>query len=341
MLITLKKQLPPADISSLMEQLKKKGLTSLLSWNDKQQPLLTVAAQNTGSKELAYWQQLPNVVKASPITREYILAGRQPNEQRLIIKCRKQSIGGKKLTIIAGPCAVESKSQIMDSARQVKAAGASMLRGGLFKPRSSPYAFQGLGETGLHYLHQAAREHNLLSVCEVMDTSQIDCMAQYIDILQVGARNMQNFSLLKKLGRVNNPILLKRAMSATYQEFLLAAEYIMQAGNTQVILCERGIRSFETHTRNTLDLAAVPALQTLSRLPVIVDPSHGVGVRQWVEPMCYAAIAAGCDGLIIEAHPQPDTALSDAKQTITPETLQTIIKKGDQLARLFNRHLQD
>lgn len=268
-----------------------------------------------------------------------MLTGKNDNKKKTIIECKGRSIGGEKIIIMSGSCAVESEAQIMETARLVSAAGATILRGGAYKPRTSPYDFQGLGETGLDYLKQAAEHYGMLSISEVMDGSEIEMTADKIDILQVGTRNMQNYSLLKQLGRVKNPILLKRGFAATYREFLLAAEYIMNAGNPNVILCERGIRTFETYTRNTLDIAAVPILQELSHLPVIIDPSHGVGLRQYVEPLCYAAIAAGCDGLLIEAHPTPDEALSDAQQTISPDLLSQIVKKGRVIANAVGRNV--
>jgi len=268
-----------------------------------------------------------------------MLTRKDDNNKKTIIDCQGQLIGGEKIIVMSGSCSVESESQIMETAQLVSAAGATILRGGAFKPRTSPYDFQGLGEVGLEYLSKAAKQYGMLSISEIMDASDIEMTTDKIDILQVGTRNMQNYSLLKQLGRVKNPILLKRGFAATYREFLLAAEYIMNAGNPNIILCERGIRTFETYTRNTLDIAAVPILQELSHLPVVIDPSHGVGLRQYVEPMAYAAIAAGCDGLLIEAHPTPDKALSDAQQTISPDLLAEIVRKGRAVAKAVGRTL--
>lgn len=236
------------------------------------------------------------------------------------------------LTVIAGPCSIESEDQIHLTAQKVAAAGANILRGGAFKPRTSPYDFQGLGEEGLRYLQSAAKQNNLLCISEVMDTQEIDLVAKYVDILQVGSRNMQNFSLLKQVGKVGKPVLLKRGFSATYHEFLMAAEYILQSGNPNVILCERGIRTFETHSRNTLDLAAIPILKELSHLPIIIDPSHGTGLRYAVTPMAMAAVAAGADGIMIEVHPFPDQAISDAKQTISTEMFFLLMQKIKKIA---------
>lgn len=236
-------------------------------------------------------------------------------------------VGGEQPLIVAGPCSVESAEQIEQIAAFVAQQGAQVLRGGAFKPRTSPYSFQGLGDMGLTLLRQAADAHGLLAVTEVLDPQSVEKVAEYADILQVGSRNMQNFSLLRRLGHVDRPVLLKRGQSATYEELLHAADYILQGGNQRVILCERGIRTFESYTRNTLDLAAVPALKELSALPVIVDPSHGTGRRSLVAPMALAALAAGADGLMIEVHPQPDQALSDGPQTLDFEQFADLIAK--------------
>lgn len=273
------------------------------------------------------------------LAEPYKLATRQAQSGATIVNCRGVEIGGKKIVLMAGSCSVESEEQIMETARQVSACGTQILRGGAFKPRTSPYEFQGLGEKGLQYLQKAAQKYGMLCVSEVMDSSDIELVANYADIVQVGTRNMQNFSLLKQLGKIKNPILLKRGLSATYKEFLLAAEYVLHAGNPNVILCERGIRTFETHTRNTLDIAAVPVLKELSHLPIIVDPSHGTGLRNLIAPMSRAAIAAGADGLLIEVHPEPDMALSDAKQSIDPVTYREIVKTLNPLAVCMGRSL--
>ena len=257
----------------------------------------------------------------------YTLASRDHHSANTLIHVNTLTIGDGKLVVIAGPCSIESEQQIEQTAACVASAGATILRGGAFKPRTSPYDFQGLGELGLQFMQKAAKSHGLLTVSEVMAIEDIDLVANYVDILQVGARNMQNFSLLKRLGQINKPILLKRGMAATYQEFLMAAEYILAAGNSEVILCERGIRTFEIETRNTLDLSAVPMLQALSHLPVIVDPSHGTGVRHAVGPMSCAAVAAGCAGVMIEVHPDPDNSVTDAKQAISPDMFHTLMIK--------------
>jgi 3-deoxy-7-phosphoheptulonate synthase len=261
---------------------------------------------------------LDGVQEVLRITEPYKLASRTFRPENTIITIEDLRIGGDEVVVMAGPCSAESEDQVEASAAAVKKAGAKVLRGGAFKPRSSPYSFQGLGEEGLRMLRSAADRHNLKLVSEVMDVSQIELVARYAHILQVGARNMQNFSLLRELGRVRTPIMLKRGISATIEEWLLSAEYILSGGNTSVMLCERGIRTFESYTRNTLDISAIPVVQQLSHLPVIVDPSHGTGRRDKVTPMARAAVAAGADGLIIEVHCDPDHARSDGAQSLFP-----------------------
>ncbi|MCK4309457.1 MAG: 3-deoxy-7-phosphoheptulonate synthase, partial [Candidatus Atribacteria bacterium] len=261
------------------------------------------------------------------IVKPYKLASREFKDFDTTIKVKDVIIGGKEVVVMAGPCVVENEKQIFETARRVKALGAKILRGGAFKPRTSPYSFQGLGKEGLKLLAQAGKETGLVIVTEVMSVKQIDLVAEYADIFQVGARNMQNFVLLKELGKAKKPILLKRGMSATIEELLLSAEYILTQGNYEVILCERGIRTFENYTRNTLDLSAVPALKKLSHLPVIVDPSHSTGRWKLVSPMAKAAIAAGADGLIIEVHPDPKSSLSDGAQTLRLDTFTQLMKE--------------
>ena len=261
---------------------------------------------------------LDGVQEVLRITEPYKLASRTFRPENTVITVDDLRIGGDEVVVMAGPCSAESEDQVESTAAAVKKAGAKVLRGGAFKPRSSPYSFQGLGEEGLRMLRSAADRHNLKLVSEVMDLSQIELVAGYSHILQVGARNMQNFSLLRELGRVRTPVMLKRGISATIEEWLLSAEYILSGGNTSVMLCERGIRTFESYTRNTLDISAIPVVQQLSHLPVIVDPSHGTGRRDKVTPMARAAVAAGADGLIIEVHSDPDHARSDGAQSLFP-----------------------
>jgi 3-deoxy-7-phosphoheptulonate synthase len=249
-------------------------------------------------------------------------------------------VGGDEIVVMAGPCSVESREQIFTVAQQVKAAGASFLRGGAFKPRSSPYSFQGLGLEGLKLLKEVGDRTGLLIVSEVMEISQIDLMLPYVDVLQVGARNMQNFNLLREIGLVRKPVLLKRGIAATLEELLLSAEYILAGGNYDVMLCERGIRTFETYTRNTMDISAIPVIKKLSHLPMLADPSHGTGRRDKVAPMARAAVAAGCDGLLIEVHPNPDKALSDGAQSLFPEQFATLMDQLRIIAPAVDRSIK-
>ena len=269
---------------------------------------------------------LDGVREVVRITQPYKLASRAFRPEGTIVDLGKGvKVGGTEVVVAAGPCAVESKSQIDSVAERVAQLGAKILRAGAFKPRSSPYAFQGMGEAGLKLMREAADRNGLLVVSEVMDPSQVELMLGYVDVLQVGARNMQNYHLLRALGEVRKPVLLKRGMSAMIEELLLSAEYIMAGGNYNVILCERGIRTFDTNTRNTLDIAAIPVIKKLSHLPIFADPSHGTGRRDKVAPMARAAVAAGADGLLIEVHPDPDHALSDGAQSLFPDQFATLM----------------
>ena len=279
------------------------------------------------------------VEQAVPITASYKLVSREFHPEPTVIDVDGVPIGGRAITVMAGPCAVESREQLFEAAEIVKAAGAQFLRGGAFKPRSSPYAFQGLEKIGLQYLAEARARTGLKIVTEVMDVESVDLVAGYADVLQIGARNMQNFHLLRAVGRSGKPILLKRGIAATITEWLLAAEYIMAEGNFNVILCERGIRTFEPYTRNTLDLNAVALAKELSHLPVIVDPSHGTGRWSLVGPMAKAAVAAGADGLVIEVHPCPSEALSDGPQSLTPERFTVLMSELKMLANAVNRQI--
>ena len=283
---------------------------------------------------------LDGVREVVRITQPYKLASRHFRLEGTIVDVGKGvRIGGNEVIVAAGPCSVESAEQIQTVAEIVKRAGAKILRGGAFKPRTSPYTFQGLGEKGLQFLREAADKYSLVVVSEVMDPSQISMMLRYADILQVGARNMQNYHLLRTLGEVHKPVLLKRGMSATIEELLLSAEYILSGGNYNVILCERGIRTFETYTRNTLDIAAIPVIKKLSHLPIIADPSHGTGRRDKVAPMARAAVAAGADGLLIEVHNDPDHALSDGAQSLFPHQLDTLMAELRIIAPAVGRRI--
>lgn len=278
-----------------------------------------------------------NLVKNSPAVKEisefksnYRMTSREFKNEDTIIDINGIKIGGGNVAVMAGPCSIESRTQILEIAESVKNGGASILRGGAFKPRTSPYSFQGLGEDGLKFMQEAGKKFGLATVTEIMDIESFDLVEEYVDILQIGARNMSNFSLLKRAGKSNKPILLKRGMSSTIEEFLLSAEYILNGGNENVILCERGIRTFETMTRNTLDLSVVPLIKEISHLPIIVDPSHGTGKRSLVGPMSKAAIMIGADGLMIEVHNHPEQALSDGKQSLLPaefDSLMTSLEK--------------
>jgi 3-deoxy-7-phosphoheptulonate synthase len=273
---------------------------------------------------------LPGVESVTPILKPYKLASRDFVAERTVVRIGDAGdtvVGGPEVTVIAGPCAVEGESMLREAARRVRAAGARMLRGGAFKPRTSPYSFRGLGERALAMLADVRAETGLPVVTEVMDTRQVELVAAYADVLQVGARNMQNFSLLSELGRLQRPVLLKRGLSATVRELLMAAEYVMEQGNRDVILCERGIRTFETSTRNTLDIGAIPVLKAETHLPVIVDPSHAAGRSGLVAPLAFAAVAAGADGLLVEVHPNPEDALSDGDQSLDPDAFEALMNQ--------------
>ncbi len=284
-------------------------------------------------------EAMPGVEKVVPILQPYKLVSREFKSRDSVVKVDNLEFGGKKIHIMAGPCAVESREQLMESAEAVARAGATILRGGAFKPRTSPYAFQGLEEEGLQMLAEAREKTGLKIVTEVVDPRNVELVAKYADILQIGARNMQNFFLLKEVSIANKPVLLKRGPSATIEEWLMAAEYVMSGGNYNVILCERGVRTFETYLRNTLDLSAVPVAKHLSHLPVIVDPSHAVGKWQFVKPMALAAVAAGADGLIIEVHPNPAQALCDGPQSLTPEHFEELMNDIRKMAETMEREL--
>ena len=295
-----------------------------------------------GGKEefdLDVFELMEGVKEAHRISSPYKLASRSFRPGGTVVKIRAVEIGADRVVVMAGPCSVESRGQIERSAEIVAAGGARVLRGGAFQPSSSPYAFRGLGEEGLKLLREAADRHGLLVASEVMDQTQISLVAQYADILQVGARNMQNFTLLRELGRQRTPVLLKRGISATIEELLLSAEYIMSGGNYDVILCERGIRTFETYTRNTMDISAIPVVKKLSHLPIVADPSHGTGRRDKVVPMARAAVAAGADGLLVEVHPEPDRALSDGAQSLRPEQFQEMMRQLRLIAPAVERSI--
>ncbi len=300
-----------------------------LGWTPHEIPgSLRIAIGITGNKgavDPSLFGNLPGVVECIPVSKPYKLVSRDVKPENTILQLPTAAIGGKDLVVMAGPCSVESRAQIMEIAEFVKSLGVQVLRGGAYKPRTSPYSFQGLKEEGLKYLREAADKFGLSVVTELKDTETVELVSEYADMLQIGARNMHNFSLLEAVGRTQKPILLKRGLAATIEEWLMAAEYIASQGNYNIALCERGIRTFETYTRNTLDLNAVPMVKQLSHLPIIVDPSHGTGSWELVAPMALAAVAAGADGLLVEVHPHPEKALSDGKQSLRPETFAELI----------------
>jgi 3-deoxy-7-phosphoheptulonate synthase len=295
---------------------------------------------NDGEVDSGRLLGLDGVLEVIPVTHPYKQVSREWREEDTIVRLPNgTSVGGTEIVVMAGPCAVESEQQILDLAHELRDIGATVLRGGAFKPRTSPYAFQGLGRRGLELLARAREETGLAVVTEALDPEGADLVAQYADIIQIGARNMQNYPLLRRAGRTGKPVLLKRGLSATIDELLLAAEYVLAEGNDDVILCERGIRSFDTHTRNLLDLAAIPVVKSLSHLPIVADPSHGTGLRAKVMPMGRAAIAAGADGLIVEVHPDPPRALSDGAQSLYPEQFREMMEQIRIIARAIGRDL--
>ena len=286
-----------------------------------------------------HWEQLPGLARVLRCPTPYVLGSRTFSGEPTVLNLNGVRIGGEELVVMAGPCAIESPEQLAETAAAVKAAGAKILRGGAFKPRTSPYTFQGLGEDSLSMLRDIARHYGLLTVTEVMSPVNVPLVCAYADIVQVGARNMQNYSLLHAVGESHHPVLLKRGMSATIEELLLAAEYILLHGNDRVMVCERGIRTFEPYTRNTLDINAIPALKQLTHLPVIADPSHGTGRRELVEATAGAAIAAGADGLIVEVHPHPEQALSDGAQSLYPDQFAAMVARCRRIAAAVDRKL--
>ncbi|HEY1252426.1 MAG TPA: 3-deoxy-7-phosphoheptulonate synthase [Thermoanaerobaculia bacterium] len=292
---------------------------------------------NQGRVDPGAFENLPGVLEVIPVSAPYKLVSREAKRENTVVSVGGVPIGGERIAIVGGPCAVESEEQAVEIGKRVKEAGGSLYRGGAFKPRTSPYSFQGLGEEGLRILSLVRRETGLPIVTEVLDTETVDVVAEHADCLQVGARNMQNFSLLKRLGRTKKPVLLKRGMSATLEELLLSAEYLLAEGNYDVMLCERGVRTFADHTRNTLDLSAVPYIQRISHLPILVDPSHGTGKRSKVLPLSRAAVAVGADGLLIEVHHEPDRALSDGPQAILPEMFAELMRQIARLAPVVGR----
>jgi 3-deoxy-7-phosphoheptulonate synthase len=296
---------------------------------------------NQGEVEQGTLGEMPGVQEVIRVSKPYKLVSRDVKEENTIIRFAGSdaTIGGKNLAVIAGPCAIESREQAFAVAERVAQAGAQFFRGGAYKPRTSPYTFQGLGEAGLRIMAEIRERLGMKIITEAIDNESLELVAEYADVIQIGARNMQNFSLLKRAGRAKKPVMVKRGMSATLEEFLMAAEYVMSEGNYQVILCERGVRTFADHTRNTLDLSIIPAVQRLSHLPIVVDPSHGTGKRNKVTPMSRAAVAVGADGLIVEVHNQPDRALSDGMQSLYPEQFEELMAQVRQIAAVVGREV--
>jgi 3-deoxy-7-phosphoheptulonate synthase len=335
MLVVMKPHATEAEIARVVEKIRAMGFTPH-PIPGAQRVAIGVTG-NRGGIDTAQFETMPGVADAIRVSQPFKLVSREVKEEDTVLDVDGVPLGGKSLAIMAGPCSVESREQILEAAHAVKAAGARFLRGGAFKPRTSPYEFQGLAEEGLKLLALAREQTGLKVVTEVMDAETLPMVAEYADVLQIGARNMQNFSLMKQLGQLRKPILLKRGPSATIKEWLMAAEYVVAGGNYQVALCERGIRTFETMTRNTLDLNAVPVLKALTHLPVIVDPSHGIGLRAHVAAMARAGIAAGADGLIVEVHPCPEQALSDGQQSLLPGEFEDLMKQVRVIAGAVGR----
>ncbi|HYE25301.1 MAG TPA: 3-deoxy-7-phosphoheptulonate synthase [Clostridia bacterium] len=338
MIVAMAEAAGEEQIQHVIERLVALGFTVHRSTGARQTVLGVIGAtQALDTREL---EMLSGVYHVHRISSPYKLAGRSFRPEGTVVKLPNGlEIGGTAVVVMAGPCSVESREQIFASAEQVARSGARVLRGGAFKPRSSPYAFQGLGLEALKLLREAADRHGLLVISEVMENSQIEMMLPFVDILQVGARNMQNFNLLRELGRVRKPVLMKRGIAATYEEMLLSAEYILSGGNYDLILCERGIRTFESYTRNTMDVAAIPIMHKLSHLPITADPSHGTGRRDKVAPMTCASLAAGADALIIEVHPNPEKALSDGAQSLYPEQFAQLMDQVRAIAPAIGRSI--
>ncbi len=337
MMIIMKANATPQQIENVIARVKADGLAVHLSQGVE--ATIIGAIGETHDIPLDRYEGLEGVDAVQRITPPYKLASRQFHPENSVFSLDGFRVGGSEIVIIAGPCAVESRSQIVETAQAVKDAGGNALRGGVFKPRTSPYSFQGLGEEGLDYLAQAREETGLPIVAEIMSQVQLDLMVRYVDVLQVGARNMQNFNLLRAIGERRTSVLLKRGLSATVEELLMSAEYILAGGNQRVMLCERGIRTFETSTRNTTDINAIPVLKNLTHLPVILDPSHSTGHADYVAPVARAAIAAGADGLLVEVHPDPAQAVSDGKQSLRPEKFAEMVKQVQAIAATMGRRV--
>lgn len=338
MIIVMRRNADPKAIQHILEELTDKGLKPIPLIGTERTVIAVVGDERI--LDIHHLRSLPEVSNVMPVLQPYKLASRETKYENTVIEVNDVRIGSEEIVMMAGPCAVENEEQVEMTAKKVAESGAKILRGGAFKPRTGPYSFEGLGEEGLKILRKAADRHSIAVITELIDIRDIDLVCEYADIIQIGARNMQNFPLLNEIGKVKKPVMLKRGLSATVTELLLAAERIMVKGNHQVMLCERGIRTFEEETRNTFGLNSIPLVKELSHLPIIADPSHATGKRSLVPAMARAAIAAGADGLIIEVHPQPDEALCDGDQSITPDTLQQIMNELSIIAPAVGRILK-
>jgi 3-deoxy-7-phosphoheptulonate synthase len=338
MIIVLKSGASESDVADVERRIRTMGYTPHTIHGELRN-VIGAIGDDRGKERLRALESLECVESVTPILQPFKLASREVKRQPTQVMVKDVAVGGREIVVMAGPCSVESRFQVLDVATRVKAAGARVLRGGAFKPRTSPYAFQGLETEGLKLLDEARRETGLPVITEVMEPDKVDLVAEHADILQIGARNVQNFSLLRRVAETRMPVLLKRGMSTSIQEWLLSAEYVLAGGNPNVILCERGIRTFETATRFTLDLNAVPVLKKLTHLPVVVDPSHGTGHWEYVESMALAGVAAGADGLLIEVHPKPEEALSDGPQSLKPDKFAALMARVRKVAQAVDRDL--
>ncbi|MEE9137765.1 MAG: 3-deoxy-7-phosphoheptulonate synthase [candidate division NC10 bacterium] len=337
MIIVMRSAATQTDIDQVVERIIQHGLKPHIS-RGVERTIIGAIGDERILRNVPF-QALPGVEEVLTILKPFKLASRDFKTEPSVVEVNGVAVGGERLAVIAGPCSVEGREMLLDTAQKIREAGATLLRGGAFKPRTSPYSFQGLGEEGLRYLAEVREVTGLPVVTELMDPRDAELIMKYADMVQIGARNMQNFRLLKEVGMHHKPVLLKRGMSCTIKELLMSAEYIMSEGNYNIVLCERGIRTFEDYTRNTLDLSAVPSLKQLSHLPVIVDPSHGTGKWDLVAPLALAAIAVGADGIMVEVHPQPEMALSDGPQALIPDRFSTLMEQIRALAPIVGRTL--
>jgi len=337
MILTLRDGVSKEEMEKILKKIRELGFTPHISKGKKKTIIGVIGENAILAREI--FEAMESVEFITPISKPYKLASREFKKENTVVEVNDVKIGGKEIVMMAGPCAVEKKDLLLEIAQEVKKAGAKVLRGGAFKPRTSPYTFQGLGEEGLKYLLEVKKKTGLAIVTEAMQINQVELVSHYADIIQIGARNIQNFDLLKEVGKNKKPVLLKRGISTTIKEFLMSAEYIMSQGNYNVVLCERGIRTFEEATRFTLDLNAIPVLKHWTHLPVIVDPSHGIGIREHIPAMAKAALACGADGLLIEVHPKPEEALSDGPQSLLPAQFAQLMNELKPLVKAIGRDL--